>query len=469
MQPGSKSKFQVFRAHTREKRFILLIGDLLMAFLALGLALFIWSQIDDWSLTFWRERVAGWYYLLPFFWMFLLTSLYDPHRVNNWRVTVRGILGAAIMGGVIYAIIYLLMKGTQARIGVGFFLAFAASLTLLWRLIYIRIFTLNVLLRRVLILGAGKSGETLVEAYRSLNPQPFQLVGFIDDDPNKVGNQVAGYPVLAGSDRLPELLKQEAVSDLAIAIGGAMQGRTFQAVLDAQENGVEIIPMPLLYEELLGRVPIRHLESEWLIRSFITEARPPAFYGVINRLMDIVFSLIGLLILVVLLPFIALVIYLDTGGPILYSQVRTGKGGRPYAVWKFRSMVQDAERDGVHITVEEDARITRVGKLIRRIHLDETPQFWNVLRGQMSVIGPRAERPELIALFEKQIPFYRARLMVRPGITGWAQINYMYPVTVEEVAIKLEYDLYYIKHRSLLLDFSIFIRTIWHSLGFKGR
>jgi exopolysaccharide biosynthesis polyprenyl glycosylphosphotransferase len=469
MRLDSKGKFQGWRAQTSEKRFILILGDLLMAFLALVLALFIWSLIDAWSLTFWRERVTSWYYFLPFAWMFLLLSLYDPHRVNNWRVTVRGILGAAIMGGVVYAVIYLLMRGTQARIGVGFFLAFAASLTLIWRLVYIRIFTLSVLLRRVLILGAGKSGKTILEAYQSLSPVPFQLVGFIDDDPHKVGIQINGYCVLAGSDHLSELLEKEAITDVVVAIGGAMQGSTFQAVLDAQENGVEIIPMPVLYEELLGRVPIHHLESEWLIRSFIIDARPRVIYGLVSRMLDILLSIIGLFILLVMTPFIALSIYLDTGGPILYTQERSGKGGRPHTVWKFRSMYQDAEKDGVHVTVEDDTRITRVGSLIRRIHLDEFPQFWNVLCGHMAVIGPRAERPELIALFEKQIPFYRARLMVKPGITGWAQVNYGYPVTIEQVAIKLEYDLYYIKHRSLLMDFSIFFRTIWHSLGFRGR
>jgi lipopolysaccharide/colanic/teichoic acid biosynthesis glycosyltransferase len=259
------------------------------------------------------------------------------------------------------------------------------------------------------------------------------------------------------------------VSDLVIAVGGEMQGRTFQAVLDVQEQGVEIIPMAVLYEELLGRVPIHHLESEWLIRSFVIDARPGVFYDLFMRLVDILGSLIGLVGLVVIAPFIAIGTYFDSGLPILYQQARSGRGGHPYNVWKFRTMYQDAEKDGVHVTIEADERITRLGKFLRRAHLDEFPQFLNVLRGQMSIVGPRAERPELVAKFEKKIPFYRARLMVRPGITGWAQVNYAYAATIEEVAVKLEFDLYYIKHRNLLMDLSVILRTIWQVFGMRGR
>lgn len=458
-----------WRVRAREKRLILVLGDLLVGYIALGLALYLWSLLDAWSLTFWRERVAGWYYFVPLIWLVLLISLYDPHRVNNWRVTTRGILGAAVIGGAFYALVYMLVRGTQARIGVGFFLALAATLTLLWRLFYIRIFTSRVFLRRVLILGTGKSGMSLLEAYQSLTPEPFQLIGFVDDNPREVSLEIKGYPVISNSEGLMEVISRERISDLVVAMEGAMQGRTFQVVLDAQDRGVEIIPMPVLYEELLGRVPIQHLESEWLIRSFIIDARPPLFYELINRILDICGALLGLLVFAVIFPFIALGILIDTGTPILYPQIRSGKGGRSYTVWKFRTMIRDAEKNGIRVTVEDDTRITRMGKILRRVHLDEFPQFWNVLLGQMSIIGPRAERPELIKEFENVIPFYRARLMIKPGITGWAQVNYAYPVTMDEVAVKLEFDLYYIKHRNLLMDISILFRTFWHSLGMQGR
>jgi exopolysaccharide biosynthesis polyprenyl glycosylphosphotransferase len=458
-----------WRAQVREKRSILVLGDLLVAFLALGLALYFWSLRDDWALTFWRDRVAWWYYFIPFAWLFLLLNLYDPHRVNNINVTIRGIVAAAFLGGLLYAVVYMLVEGNQARIGVGFFLVLAALLTLGWRLLYIRIFTAPALQRRVLILGAGTTGETLLDAYHSLKPRPFQLVGFIDDNPQLAGTQLKGFPILSTGERLAEVVERENVSDLVIAVSGEMQGSTFQAVLDAQEHGVEVIPMPVLYEELLGRVPIHHLESEWLIRSFIIEARTGLLYEFSKRVLDILFALMGTVLLVIIFPFIALGTLLDSGFPILYKQVRSGKGGRRYMVWKFRTMRQDAEKNGVRLTTEKDERITRLGSILRRTHLDEFPQFLNVLTGEMSMVGPRAERPEWVAQFEKQIPFYRARLLVKPGVTGWSQVSYAYPTTLEEVSVKLEYDLYYIKHRSLVLDISILLGTIWQVIGMRGR
>lgn len=470
MQSNTRAKSSGWRVRAREKRSILVVGDLLVAFLALGLALYLWSLRDQWALTFWRERVGWWHYLLPFLWLLLLLNLYDPHRVNSLRVTVRGVAAAAFIGLLLYAVVYLLVEGNEARLGVGFFLALASIFTLLWRLVYIRIFTAPALMRRVLILGAGKSGETLLDAYHSLKPRPFYLVGFIDDDPDKAGKQIKGHPILAASERLAEVIERESVSDLVIAVSGEMRGQTFQAVLDAQERGVEVSPMAALYEELLGRVPVHHLESEWLIRSFVIEARSGMFYEAAKRLVDIIGALLGLALLAFLFPFTALGIALDSGFPILYKQVRSGKGGRPYEVSKFRTMRQDAEKDGqARLTIEKDERITRFGNFLRRTHLDEFPQFWNVLVGEMSIVGPRAERPEWVAQFEKQIPFYRARLLVKPGVTGWAQVNYAYYVTVEEMAVKLEYDLYYIKHRNLLMDLAIILRTIWQVFGLRGR
>jgi exopolysaccharide biosynthesis polyprenyl glycosylphosphotransferase len=470
MQPTARTKPAGWRLRSREKRSILLIGDLLFAFLALAVALYLWSLRDQWSITFWRERVSWWYYLLPFGWLLLLLNLYDPHRASNLRITVRGIGIAALTGLLFYAVIYLLAAGNQARIGVAFFLACTALLTLFWRLVYIRIFTAPAFLRRVLILGAGKAGQTLTQAYKELRPLPFYLVGFIDDDPAKVGSQLEGYPILSTSDNLLEIVDKEYVTDLMIAITGEMRGDTFQAVLDAQERGVEIVQMPTLYEELMGRIPIHHLESEWLIHSFVDEARAGGFYEMAKRLLDILVALVGLSICIVLYPFTALLILVDSGFPILYTQIRSGKGGKPYHIYKFRTMFQDAEKDGqVRPAEENDARVTRIGGFLRRTHIDELPQFWNVLRGEMSIVGPRAERPELIVKYQKEIPFYRARLLVKPGITGLAQVNYGYSATIAQTIVKIEYDLYYIKHRNLMMDISIILRTLGQVIGLRGR
>ncbi len=169
-------------------------------------------------------------------------------------------------------------------------------------------------------------------------------------------------------------------------------------------------------------------------------------------------------------PLIGLAIVLDSGFPIFFLQNRLGKNGRTYKIIKFRTMRQDSEKDGeVRVTTEHDERITRIGLFLRRSHLDELPQFVNVLRGEMSMVGPRAERSELVTKLQQNIPFYRARLLVKPGITGWAQVNFGYAATVEDTAVKLEYDLYYIKHRNLLMDIVILLRTFGTIIGFRGQ
>jgi exopolysaccharide biosynthesis polyprenyl glycosylphosphotransferase len=474
MKSTSRPSLNSWRVRPREQRTILVTGDLVVSVLALIGGLFVWGQRDSWlkfSLNFLKQRVEFWFYLLPLIWIVFMVELYDLHAAKNLRKTITGIAIAALAGLLFYALVYLLSPpNSLPRLGIGAFLVLASILTFFWRLIYIQVFTSQAFQRRVLIIGAGKAADTIIQAYRGLRPQPFFLIGLTDDDPNKIGGKLYDYPILAGNDRLQEIIDSEGITELIISISGKMQGSTFQAVLDAQESGMEVIPMPSMYEELLGRVPIRHLESDWLIRSFVNEASVGGFFEAGKRLLDIIGGLAGLIIYAILYPFVAILILLESGWPVIYKQVRSGKGGKLFTIYKFRTMHKDAEKDGkVQLTQENDNRITRFGTFLRRTHIDELPQFLNVLKGDMSLVGPRSERPEWIAEFQKQIPFYRARLLVKPGITGWAQVNYSYSATVEETGIKLEYDLYYIKHRTMLMDLLILFRTFTQVIAFRGR
>jgi lipopolysaccharide/colanic/teichoic acid biosynthesis glycosyltransferase len=228
--------------------------------------------------------------------------------------------------------------------------------------------------------------------------------------------------------------------------------------------------MPTAYEELLGRIPIRYLEADWILRSFVDQMQVNVYFEITKRAIDILGSLVGLLILMIFIPFIAIAILIDSGFPIFYTQIRMGKGGNLYRIYKFRTMTKDAEPDGQPKWAEEnDSRATRTGLFLRKTHLDELPQFINVLRGEMSLVGPRAERPELVEWFQQHVPFYRARLLVKPGITGWAQVNQSYAATINETIEKLEYDLYYIKRRNIILDLNVLLRTPTMVLGFRGR
>ena len=474
MQPNPHPRLNGWRVRPREQRTILIIGDLLVSVLALIGGLYFWGQRDTWlsfSLNFLKQRVEPWFFFLPLIWMAFLVELYDLHVAKNLRKTIIGIAIAASAGILFYSLIYLLSPANSLpRLGIGAFLILAAILTFFWRLVYIQVFTTQALLRRVLIIGAGKAADTIIQAFHELHPLPFFLVGLTDDDPKKIGEKLDNFPILAGNDRLQEIIESEGITEIVISISGKMQGSTFQSILDAQESGVEVVPMPSMYEELLGRVPIHHLESDWLIRSFVDEARVGGFYEAGKRMLDIIGGLVGLVICAIFTPLVAILILLESGWPVIYQQVRSGKGGKPFTLYKFRTMRKDAEKDGkVQLTQEKDTRITRIGNFLRRTHIDELPQFLNVLSGYMSLVGPRCERPEWIEEFQKQIPFYRARLLVKPGITGWAQVNYSYYATVEEMAIKLEYDLYYIKHRNMLTDMLILLRTFTQVIAFRGR
>ncbi len=217
-------------------------------------------------------------------------------------------------------------------------------------------------------------------------------------------------------------------------------------------------------------MPIFLLQSDWMLRSFIDQTHVDGFFEFTKRFIDLIIGLAGLVVMTALAPLISLGIVLDDGFPIFFSQPRVGKNGVNYSILKFRTMRKDDNTQKKDRTAGyETGRITRFGKILRKSHLDELPQVFNILKGEMSMVGPRSEQPGLVKSFQKEIPFYRTRLFVKPGLTGWAQINYKYADTIEDTAVKLEYDLYYIKKRTLLMDISIILRTIWTVIGLKGR
>lgn len=463
-----------WRLRPNERRTTLILVDLLVAVLALLIALYTWANWDDWlnfSMQFLQERVPAWFYAMPILWLLLLTESYNPRSVTHRNQTIRDItIAAGIMIVLYLGLFFISEPNSLPRRGVAVFIVAVYVLTLVWRLTYIRLFTAPQFMRRVLIVGAGRAGVHLAEIIRSIWPPPFYLVGFVDDDPEKTGKEFSGYKVIGESSNLLEIAGEYQVTDLVFAISGQMNQKTFDSLLAAEEMGIEITTMPAMYEELLQRVPINFLQSDWLLRSFVDQAHAGGFYDLVKRLFDLLGGFIGTILFVVTYPLIGALIWITSGRPIFYKQVRTGKSGRPYEMIKYRTMIREAEENGVAVpAAENDERTTGIGRLLRRMHLDEIPQFLNVLRSEMSLVGPRAERPEIIEELQQEIPFYRARLLVKPGLTGWAQINYGYAAGPEMNSIKLEYDLYYIKHRNLLLDLLIMVRTIWTVIFLRGR
>ncbi len=462
------------RFSPRERKIVLFIGDALVTVAALLIALITWAHGDDWlglSPEFFAERPEDWFYLLPLLWMIMLAPLYDLQKANSVPYTLSFILLASLIAlGTYLLIFFVAPPKALPRRGVAVFLICAPVLSFLWRLLYIRLFTLPEYLMHTLIVGAGKAGTRIAEIIQTANPHPFKVIGFIDDDPQKIGTTIHTYPVLGDSNAFYQIIEQYQVSQVIMSISNRMSPELFDALTMAEEKGLIVTTMPTVYEEVLKRIPVYLLGTDWMVRSFYDQAHSSALQEIAKRLIDIILGFLGTILFVLIFPFVALLILLDSGRPIFYSQERLGLRGTPFRILKFRTMIQNAEADGIaRPACNNDNRITRVGRFLRKSHLDEMPQFLNVLRGDLSLVGPRAERPDIVNELQKEIPFYRGRLLVRPGITGWAQINYGYASGIEQNAVKLEYDLYYIKHRGLLLDFSILIQTIRTVFGLKGR
>jgi exopolysaccharide biosynthesis polyprenyl glycosylphosphotransferase len=267
------------------------------------------------------------------------------------------------------------------------------------------------------------------------------------------------------SQDLVAIAGAQAVDQVIVAVPSRDENLT-HLLFRCMQNQIKVSEFRRVLEEITGKVPIEHLNDNWFLREIdISNKR---YFWCMKRAADIVVSLVGLCLALPLFPFLALLIKLDSRGPIFYSQQRIGRGNVPFRAWKLRTMVDGADRNNVHWTTSNDDRITRVGRIVRKTRLDEVPQLFNILKGEMTLIGPRPEAVSLAEMYAKEIAYYLERHMVTPGITGWAQINYPYGNSIEDTRQKLMYDFYYIKNRSVVLDLMIFLRTIRIMLTGKG-
>jgi sugar transferase (PEP-CTERM system associated) len=321
--------------------------------------------------------------------------------------------------------------------------------------------------RAVLVLGAGPIGRSIADL-EGASARPFRIAGFIDDDPTTAASLPGDRLLLGGLDRLQTIV-DEVRPDLIVV--GQDDRRGFfpaAALLECRLRGISVEDWPAFYEKVTGKILVSDLRPSWLIFSdgFVKTRRAV----IIKRAIDVVLSLVGVVLASPLIVLTALAVRLESPGPVLFRQARMGQYGRHFTIYKFRSMRADAERlTGAVWAQKDDPRVTRIGRFLRRTRLDELPQLFNVIIGEMSFIGPRPERPEFIEELERRIPLYRARLSVKPGLTGWAQVRYTYGASVEETVEKLQYDLYYVKNLSLFLDLLILISTIQVVLFGRGR
>jgi len=413
-----------------------------------------------------------WFLILTAVWFPLAYAFdcYDPKIAGRFSETAKARIKAGLVGSFIYLLIPFLTPALpSSRLLFLSLPLFLVMLTVAVSGIYDLAHGRPFFLQRTLVIGAGRAGKEIAGVLREQGGGVYDIVGFVDDDPAKKDAVVDGIMVLGDRHALLDLIRKHQIKTLILAVKREVNGEFLQILTDCLELGVEIVPMPVLYERLTGRVPIEHMGSQWHAAMPLQNPGDRLLWATTKRLMDIVLVSLGLICLAAAMPFIAAAIYIDSPGPIFYTQMRVGKRGRVFRAYKFRSMKPDAEKGKAVWAAKNDSRVTRVGRILRKTHVDEFPQFWNILKGEMSVVGPRSERPEFVEELAREIPFYRVRHAVRPGMAGWGLVKQGYGGSKEEAVLKLQYDLYYIKHQSLWLDIVILIKTIIDTLTFRGR
>lgn len=431
----------------RLKKAVLLMGDVLVLYLSLLLMLVLrYGKLD---------RDTTYDHIIPFsilFGVWVLTlyvgGLYDFRhlRRGNTFLNRAGII-FGVNGFIAVLFFYFIPSfAITPRLNLFLFLAVAAILGLLWRT------SANILLsnglptKKILLVGDGPIAEELAH-YLGENPQHGYRLAFW----MKQGLHDSEF------NHLYQIILANKISTIVVPAHLKKDIRATRLIYRNLVLGIEVMDLATLYERVFQKVPLAELEEGWFLENI---AKSHELYETLKRPVEVVLSCALLIGLAPLLFLIALTIRLTSRGPAIFSQRRIGKGGRSIRIHKFRTMRIDAERDGPQWSKAHDPRNTPLGHFLRRTHLDEFPQLWNVLKGELSFIGPRPERPEFVSLIEQSVPFYTLRHLVRPGVSGWAQVNYRYGASVQDAYEKLQYDIYYLKNRSVALDTLITLRTI---------
>ena len=440
------------------KRWLLLIGDVALILLGTYLAPIIrlGHEIDIFSYHTGASVITILLYIVTAY----IFDLYNIGR--NFRSGDSALRVAIVIAVVGIISSFLFYSLPNWKLGRGIFIVQMGLVWVLlvgWRWVYSFLFQSPTEKQDVLIIGAGHSG-TAINKLLEDSISPYRVVGFLDDDPSKQGQTIGSPKVIGATDQLIEVASKRGLNTAILAITYNRPAELINSILKARLKGMTILEMPTLFEQLTRRIPVEHIYDEWLLFTEGFYLVSKQYLQKIKRLIDFGISLLLLFISLPIIGVAALAIRLDSPGPIFFKQDRVGIGDSVFTLWKLRTMEQDAESNGAVWAEKNDCRVTRVGKWLRLLRIDELPQLYNVLLGEMSLIGPRPERPIFVRDLEEQIPYYRIRHSVRPGITGWAQVNYPYGASVKDAIRKLEYDLYYIKNMSLILDLKIILRTI---------
>jgi exopolysaccharide biosynthesis polyprenyl glycosylphosphotransferase len=434
----------------------LVFSDLLLLTAALLVYLKYFYTYDLWP----RKTLIDhpwWYVLLCGIWIFYSSAFRLYKTINAHRIILlvsRTALVALATAATYMFIPFLSPLFPSSRAPFYLFIALVVLLLTLWHWLFAWLFRHPILSKRVLVIGAGWSGIEVVKELKKkevYHRTGYEILGFIDDDPEKVGNVYEGVKVLSSSDDLFKYARRLNIDEIILAAHTAksVKGELYVRLIDCESYGIPVTPVNMVYESVTGKLMVKEKDGEYILTYDYYSKKKNEAYLLVNRLINIFFGSLGVVMLIGITPFVLLLNLFFSRGPLMYSQIRVGRDNKPFKIYKFRTMIVDAEKNtGAVWAGNNDPRITLPGKFYRKTRIDELPQFWNVLKGEMNLIGPRPERPEFVKLLKQTITFFETRHLVKPGITGWAQVRHKYGNTDEDALVKLQYDLYYIKYRT---------------------
>jgi sugar transferase (PEP-CTERM system associated) len=385
-------------------------------------------------------------------------SLYDfGERFSGRLLLIRLLRTFSILAMASWAFYFLVPSLETGRGVFALALLLGAGFVLAWRVVLGWVLRSESFAERILIIGSDDKAIDIARETLQRKHLGYRVVGFLDDDPLLQGVSLINPRVIGTTDQACNLARQHGVTRVVVAAMDYRGRLSMDALLDCKTNGIRVQEGSSYYEQITGKIMVEGLRKSWLVFSDGFMVSRGTLFA--KRLLDILAAGIGLVLALPFMLLVAIAVRLDSPGPVFFRQDRVGRGSREFTLWKFRSMRTDAEAGGARWAVQGDTRVTRVGRFIRKTRLDELPQLLNVLLGDMSLVGPRPERRMFVEQLKEVCPWYEQRLVVRPGLTGWAQIKAPYASTFEESIEKLKFDLYYIKNLSLFLDISILLST----------
>lgn len=460
----------LFHFEISERKVLLRLFDNLCVLLSLSLIGIVFD------FNYFRITTDTWTWTLVFLLYFNIFNtvfeLYDLRKASQWDASLQNVLLGTGLTVLFFMLTpYLTPVLPENRLQILFFFLAIALPMLLWRLTYITLISTPRFYKRVLVVGDSFDIRLIADSLQKSDPN-YMVVGFVNTDHKRNHNDLDDSGLLRFEvEKLSDTIRAHHINEIVVASGyqkGLMLS-LYTQLNELLKTGFPIRDYIQVYEEVTHRIPVEHVDKHFYRYFPFSRSNQNKFYLLVFRIFDIVVSLLGLLFGILILPFILIGNFLANRGPLFYQQERVGKNGKIFRILKLRTMNRNAEPNGPRYAEKNDGRVTRFGKFLRRSRIDEIPQFYNVLKGEMSLIGPRPERPVFVLELSDSIPFYDTRHVIKPGLTGWAQVMADYGTCETDSLLKLQYDLYYIKHRGIFLDLNIILKTLSTVIFYRGQ